>query len=120
MARILIVEDDFLIADATRRVLEAAGHTVVGEAPDAARALAVAGAAPFELAIVDMKLAAGGDGMALAGELAALHGCRIVVATAYADWVVERAGRPAFVAAVVHKPYSPDTLLAALAQALAG
>lgn len=119
MARILIVEDDFLIADATRRVLESAGHTVVGEAPDAARARALARGGPFDLAVVDMKLADGGDGMALAGELAAAHGCRIVVATAYADWVVERTGRPAFVAEVVHKPYSPDVLLAALKRALA-
>lgn len=120
MARILIVEDDFLIADATRRVLEAAGHTVIGEAPGADRALALAATVPFDLAIVDMKLAGGGDGMALAAELAASHGCRIVVATAYADWVVERAGRPAFVAGVVHKPYAPEALLAALAQALSG
>lgn len=119
MARILIVEDDFLIADATRRVLEGAGHAVIGEAPDAARARAIAAAAPFDVAIVDMKLADGGDGMALAGELAAAHGCRIVVATAYAGWVVEQAGRPAYVAEVVHKPYSPDALLAALARTLA-
>jgi len=58
--------------------------------------------------------------MALAAELAASHGCRIVVATAYADWVVERAGRPAFVADVVHKPYSPEDMLAALTRTLAG
>jgi DNA-binding response OmpR family regulator len=119
MARILIVEDDFLIADATRRVLEAAGHAVVGEAPDAARAKALAESGPFDLAIVDMKLGDDGDGMVLARELATSHGCRIIIATAYADWVVERAGRPDFVAEVVHKPFSPDCLLAALKRALA-
>lgn len=119
MARILIVEDDFLIADATRRVLEAAGHEIVGEAPDVerARALAAAGA-PFDLAIVDMKLADEGDGVALAQELARAHGCGIVIATAYADWVVERSGPPGLFCEIVRKPYSPDALLAAVGKCL--
>lgn len=120
MARILIVEDDFLIADATRRVLEAAGHEVVGEAPDAPRARAIAAGSPVDVAVVDMKLADDGDGMALAGELARTHGCRIVIATAYADWVVERAAQPEFPCEVVHKPYAPSALLAAVEKCLAG
>ena len=119
MARILIVEDDFLIADATRRVLEAAGHQIVGEAPTTGRARAIAAAGPFDLAIVDMKLADGGDGLALGGELSRAHGCRVLIATAYADWVVERSGSPAFACEVVHKPYAPDALLAAVAKCLA-
>ena len=119
MARILIVEDDFLIADATRRVLEAAGHQIVGEAPTAARAHAAAAAGPFDLAIVDMKLADGGDGLVLGAELARAYGCRILIATAYADWVVERSGSPDFACEVVHKPYAPDALLAAVAKCLA-
>ena len=119
MARILIVEDDFLIADATRRVLEGAGHEVVGEAPTAACAHALAAKGPFDLAIVDVKLADGGDGILLASELARGHGCRIVIATAYADWVVDRAGAPEFTCEVMHKPYAPEALLAAVAKCLA-
>ena len=119
MARILIVEDDFLIADATRQVLEAAGHVIVGEAPTAARARTLASAGAFDLAIVDMKLADGVDGLTLGAELARDHGCRVLIATAYADWVVERSGSPAFACEVVHKPYSPDALLAAVAKCLA-
>jgi DNA-binding response OmpR family regulator len=119
MARILIVEDDFLIADATRRVLEGAGHEVVGEAPTAARARMLAASGHLDLAIVDMKLADGVDGLTLGAELAERHGCRILIATAYADWVVERSGSPSFACEVMHKPYAPDTLLAAVAKCLA-
>jgi DNA-binding response OmpR family regulator len=119
MARILIVEDDFLIADATRQVLEGAGHAVIGEAPTAARARQLAAAAPFDLAIVDMKLAEGGDGLALGADLAREHGCRILIATAYADWALERSGAPGFACEVVHKPYSPAALLAAVTKCLA-
>lgn len=123
MAKILIVEDDFLIADATRRVLEGAGHEVVGEAPNAARAHALAAGGPFDLAIVDMKLADDGDGLALAGELARAHGCRVLIATAYADWVVEMGvdmeGGPQFLCEVVHKPYAPEALIAAVGKCLA-
>jgi DNA-binding response OmpR family regulator len=119
MARIIIVEDDFLIADATRRVLEAAGHTILGEAPTAGRARALASAGEFDLAIVDMKLADGGDGLTLGAELAREHGCRILIVTAYADWVVDRSGSPDFACEVVHKPYAPDALLAAVAKCLA-
>ncbi len=119
MARILIVEDDFLIADATRRVLEGAGHEVVGEAPSAARARALAASGPFDLAVIDMKLADAEIGLALGAELARQHGCRVLIATAYADWVVERSGSPAFACEVVHKPYAPDTLLAAIVKCLA-
>lgn len=118
MARILIVEDDFLIADATRRVLESAGHAVVGEAPSAPAARALAGQGAFDLAIVDLKLADDGDGMALGAELAREHGCRILIATAYADWVVERSSPPEEQWEVVHKPYAPEDLLAAVARCL--
>ena len=118
MARILIVEDDFLIADATRRVLESAGHVVVGEAPSAPAARSIAEKGPFDLAIVDLKLAEDGDGMALGAELAREHGCRILIATAYADWVIERSGGPDQHWEVVHKPYASDDLLAAVARCL--
>ena len=118
MARILIVEDDFLIADATRRVLEGAGHEVVGEAPSGTRARALAASGPFDLAVIDMKLADGENGLALGEELAAQHGCRVIIATAYADWVIERSGSPGFACEVVHKPYAPATLLAAVAKCL--
>lgn len=65
-----------------------------------------------------MKLADGTDGLSLAQELARTHGCRIVIATAYADWMVERSGEAGFVSEIVNKPYPPEVLLAAVAKCL--
>lgn len=54
-ARILVVDDDDLVRDVLRAVLEQAGHEVV-TAPDAAGALRLVAAAPVAVALVDLGL----------------------------------------------------------------
>jgi DNA-binding response OmpR family regulator len=81
-ARILIVEDEALVAMELRLVLEDLGYAVVGAAPDArsARALATLGAA--DLALVDIHLSDGPTGIGLGRELGEKFGVTVLYMTA--------------------------------------
>ena len=65
--RLLIVEDDEIVADAVARGLAAAGFTVHG-VRSAAAALAALAAADFDLAVIDIGLP-GADGLSLVRRL---------------------------------------------------
>ena len=53
---ILIVEDDYLIADQTRRELERLGALIVGPVPSVQRALELVDRGPVDAAILDINL----------------------------------------------------------------
>lgn len=69
-ARILIVEDEAVVALELRFVLEDLGHEVVGAAADAAGARAMARQGDFDLALVDIHLSDGPTGVEVGRELA--------------------------------------------------
>jgi DNA-binding NarL/FixJ family response regulator len=98
---ILIVDDDPVFRGLARRVLEASGLDVAGEAGTAAEALAVARATPPEAALIDVGLP-DGSGVELASEFAALPGPpRVVLVSTDPDAAspddVRRCGAGAFV-----------------------
>lgn len=68
-ARILIIEDEALVAMELRFVLEDLGYVVVGTAPDARTALALASRGGIELALVDIHLSDGATGVGLGQSL---------------------------------------------------
>jgi DNA-binding NarL/FixJ family response regulator len=68
---ILLVDDDPVFRGLARRVLEASGLEVAGEAATAAEALAIAREAPPKAALIDVGLP-DSSGITLACELAAL------------------------------------------------
>jgi hypothetical protein len=65
--RVLVVEDDFLIAMQTEIALTAAGFEVIGPATTAEEAVAMAGEAQPTLAVMDIRLASTRDGIDAAG-----------------------------------------------------
>ena len=69
MMRIMIVEDDFLIALDMERTLRMAEHEIIGPAATAEMALKLAEAEHPDLALIDIRLADGDSGPALAREL---------------------------------------------------
>jgi len=71
--RVLIIEDDALTAAAFAAALNDAGHQVVAIADNARAALANAGAARADLALVDITLRDGRTGLATARALHADH-----------------------------------------------
>ena len=81
-ARILIVEDEALVAMELRFVLEDLGYDVVGTAPDARAARALAMRGGVELALVDIHLSDGATGVGLGQELGQVFGVTVLYMTA--------------------------------------
>ncbi len=74
--RIMVVEDDALIALDIVSLLEDMGHEVVAEAADAPTAFKLAEGATPDLALVDIRLARNTDGGQLARQLYGQLGVR--------------------------------------------
>ena len=87
---VLIVDDHPSFRASARRLLEADGYTVVGEAGDGAEALAAAGELAPELVLLDVALP-DLDGFEVARRLTADGGGPVVVLTSSRDWS-EQAG----------------------------
>lgn len=116
--RCLVLEDEFLIALDIKQTLESAGASVtcIGEA-DAALAT-LRGGAPFDVAVLDVKLSgAGRDSMGVAALLTE-QGTPFVFLTGLRADDLPAQSFPD--APVVEKQYQVEALLEVLRQALAG
>ena len=87
--RLLVVEDDYMIADELRQELSRAGAVVVGPVATAAEALALVAAGGLDGAVLDVNLA-GERGFAVADALRA-RGVPFVFATGYDRSVIPAA-----------------------------
>lgn len=117
--RVLIVEDEVLLAWMMRETLEEAGHGVVALASDHREAVDAALAHRPDLVLMDIRLARGTSGIAAAVEIFERTGIRSIFVTATGDAEKRRRAEPARPLAWLGKPYDPDDLLALLQAALA-
>jgi DNA-binding response OmpR family regulator len=117
---ILIVEDEFLVADFVETVLLGAGYAVAGIAAGTEAALDLARATRPALALVDIRLADGDDGIDLARRLHADTGTPAVFLSGSGD--PETRARAATVPArgFLQKPFRVDQLVALVRSALRG
>lgn len=81
-ARILIIEDEAIVAMELRFVLEDLGHEVIGTAADAATAREIARETDVDLALVDIHLSDGPTGVSLGRELGQDMGVTVLFMTA--------------------------------------
>lgn len=116
--RILIVEDDYFVALEMENHLLDAGYDVVGIASTAEDALHVAKAKKPDLAIMDIRLAGARDGIDAAIELFSTLRLPSVFATAHADERSKRRAEAAKPLGWLHKPYSPQALIALVKSAV--
>ncbi|HEY4178061.1 MAG TPA: response regulator [Kofleriaceae bacterium] len=84
-ARILIVEDDRVVARDIQQQLERIGHTVVGSAARGDEVLSLVRVTRPTLVLMDIRLEGDIDGIAAAKTLRAQHPVPVVFLTAYAD-----------------------------------
>lgn len=117
--RILIVEDDFLVAFQVESALTEAGYQLVGTAASSEEAVALAIAERPTLIIMDVRLASQRDGVDTALELFRDHGLRCIFATAHSDEEVRNRAKPAEPLGWLQKPYTMVSLIELVAQALA-
>ena len=94
-ARILVVEDDFLIALQAETALADAGFHVIGVAASAEEATELAAAHQPDLVVMDVRLSGQPDGIDLAIELHRDHAIRCLFATAHADAQARLRAEPA-------------------------
>ena len=109
--RILIVEDEFLIALELESSLLDAGYRVVGIAVTAKEAVAMARSEQPDLVIMDIRLADRSDGVDAAVELFDTFGIRSIFASAHADAETRKRAAPAKPVGWVQKPYSAEALI---------
>ena len=108
--RVLIVEDEAIIASNVESALTEAGHAVCGIAVSQAEAIQLAGATRPDCAVVDISLRPG-DGRVVARALAA-QGVAVLFATGQCADVRSLSGTGAL--GCLPKPYSADDVPVAL------
>ena len=110
--KILIVEDEALIAMSIEAILEDNGYDVVEIADDEASALEAAKRHNPELALVDMRLAGGDSGLSVARKLNAMR-----VGVVFATGNCPGAAIQKLAIGCLHKPLSDDQIIAGVSVA---
>ncbi len=111
MLKILIAEDDLMIADMTEEMLVRHGYEVCGIARTVAEAVALSLRYKPDLAILDLRLAEGGLGTEIAAQLSGLVKLGILYATGNASFILLTAADGH---ACIAKPYRFADLLRSL------
>jgi DNA-binding NarL/FixJ family response regulator len=112
--QLLIVEDEFLVAEALKMILEDAGMPVVGHAPSKEGAMRLASSHTPDLALVDLHLASGENGCDVSTALWRDFLCPSLLHTASTDYVAEHRCGIGYLA----KPAAPVALIGAVSLAL--
>jgi two-component system, response regulator PdtaR len=101
--RIAIAEDNWFVAEHLRSELAALGHSVVGLARTGEELIELAARERPHVALVDMRLADGSDGLAAAKEIQERFGIPAIAATGQLTAVEAQA---AGLLGLLSKPYS--------------
>ena len=115
-AKVLIIEDEPIIAADIRRIVAGMGHDVVGVADTHAEAVALATDTSPALILADIQLADGSSGVEAVDEIHTKVVVPVVFITAYPERLLtgDRV-EPPF---LITKPFRPRAVEAAIAQAL--
>ena len=90
--RILIVEDNGLIATAIKKILLKAGYEVIAVVPSGELAVQKAEADPLDLVLMDIRLRGAIDGIEAATQIRAQHDIPIIYLTGHSTTeLIERA-----------------------------
>lgn len=117
--RILVVEDDFLVAMQMESALVEAGFDVAGIAATGEDAIELAISERPHIVVMDIRLAGDRDGIDTALQLFAEQGLRCIFATAHHDEQSQRRAAPAVPLGWLHKPYTMVSLVGMVRSALA-
>ncbi|MGE0733566.1 MAG: response regulator [Alphaproteobacteria bacterium] len=114
--RVLVIEDEPVIALDIANLVRDMGHSVVGIAASSGEAVAFARDKSPGLVLADIELGAGGSGLNAVAEILQFTDVPVIFVTAYPERLLtgERP-EPTF---LVTKPFEPDTLKVAISQAL--
>jgi CheY-like chemotaxis protein len=115
-SRLLIIEDEVLIAVDLSDIVSGLGHTVVATVDTAAKAVAAAREHRPDLILADIQLADGSSGIEAVEHILTSFRVPVIFITAYPDRLLTgNRPEPAF---LIAKPYVENTVQAAVSQAL--
>lgn len=115
-ARVLVIEDEPIIALHITEIVRDAGHDVIGNATRKSEAVALATEHRPDLVLADIQLDDGSTGIEAAQEILESLDVPVVFVTAFPERLLtgERM-EPTY---LVSKPFDPETLVVTMAQAL--
>jgi len=108
--RILVVDDESLIAMALNDQLEHLGHEVVATASTGAEAIELAQQSQPDLILMDVYLGGGIDGLDAAERINAFRPTPVIILTGFPDKALVDRGRACGVVAHLLKPIDMDDL----------
>ena len=112
--RILIVEDEMFVALDIEAAVIKAGHTVVGFAGTAERAVTMADEMRPDLVLMDIRLPGERDGVDAAIEIRQRFDIPCLIISAYSDTETRERARPARALGFIPKPFDHALLALAL------
>jgi CheY-like chemotaxis protein len=116
VARVLIIEDEPIIALDIQDLVERCGHCVVGIAGSEQEAVEIARRDPPSLVLADINLGVGGDGATAVARIMRHISVPVIFVTAYPERLLTGVGlEPTY---VITKPFDPTTLAVATYQAV--
>jgi DNA-binding NarL/FixJ family response regulator len=118
IARILLVEDESLVAVYSQHVLEQAGYAVVGWASSGEKAVVLAAELQPDLVLMDIHLAAKMDGITAAKQIRAQQAVPIVFLSSSDSHETLQRAHAASPYGYLLKPCQPDVLCRTIQQAL--
>lgn len=116
--RILVVEDEQVVAMDMELQLVAFGYEVIGIAATGKEALRLAETAQPDLVLMDIQLRGSLDGVATAAEVQRVKKLPVVFVTAFANEEAARRVKEASSYGLLTKPYRPEDLRAIISAAL--
>lgn len=117
MRRVLIVEDDLLIALDAELTLQDAGHDVIGTATTEDEAVKTALREEPDIVLLDLRLAGGGCGRRVAERMRLTISVAIIFASANLTPKMRERLEPLEPVAMISKPYLGAQLLGAVGKA---
>ena len=117
--KILIVEDELVIAEDLKETLEELGYTVCGIAVSSKEALALIEEKSPDLALLDIQIKGGKDGIELAAEINANYRLPFIMLTSHADLPTINRVKEVNPYGYLVKPFNEKEILAGIELAMA-
>jgi CheY-like chemotaxis protein len=115
-AKVMIIEDEAIIALHIQSIVEDLGHSITGIARTRKEASALATQSPPDLVLADISLADGSSGIDAVRDILGIADVPVIFITAFPERLLtgERP-EPAY---LITKPFEPETVTATIGQAL--
>ena len=111
MSKILIVEDEKIIAEDLRLTLSALGHNIIGIVATGESAIKIAGAFHPDIVLMDIMLDGEVDGVQAAEQIRVDYNIPVIFVTAYSDEKTRKKAEMTNPLGYISKPFEERELL---------